>query len=180
MQVLKRLIALIGLLVFGIALPVGPHAGERGKGPVEVTSVLVELTPPQGQGEERKEIVLCWEAAVDKGSVFGFAANGGDTPPGLGHEGYRETFQVPGMAVEIDKRRTEELGRKLANERVTVAVLTLTYHRKLQPGTWSFCVHSIPPSAGGLRLLGKVHVLIEGGTGTPSPQKNARPGEKSP
>jgi hypothetical protein len=180
MRVPKRLIALVGLLVFALAVLAGPHAGRRGKDPVEVTSALVELTPPEGEGLERKEVVLCWETAVDNGSVF--AVNEGPTPPDQGEDKQArwDTFQVPGLAVEIDKQRTEELGRKLAEERVTVVALALTYHRKLQTGSWTFGVHSIPPRPGSLRLLGKVRVLIERSTATPLLPRGTRPGERSP
>jgi hypothetical protein len=177
MRVLKRLLALVGLLAFGIALLAGPRAGQGSKDPVEVTTELVELAPPQGESEEGKEVVLCWETAVDKGSKF--AVNDGYTPPDLSEnkQANWEAFQVPGLAVEINKRRTEELNRKLARERVTVVVLGLSYHRKLQTGSWTFGVHSIPPRPGGLRLLGKVRVLVDANLAPPSGQKNDRSGE---
>jgi hypothetical protein len=181
MRFLKRFLAVVGLLGVGVFLSAAPHAGERGKERVEATSTLVELTPPRDKDDVwRKEVVLCWEAAVDKGSRF--AVNDSFTPPDLGKDKQAnwELFQVPGLAVEIDKRRTEELACKLAGERVTVVVLALSYHRKFQAGSWSFGVHRIPPRSGGLRLLGKVRVLIEEDKAKPSGQKNARPGEKSP
>jgi hypothetical protein len=179
MRFSKEFLAFAGLLAAGVLLSAASHAGERGKDPVETTNTLVELTPPGDRDAEyRKEVVLCWETAADEGSVF--AVSGDFTPPDVSEnkEGIRQTFQVPGLAVEIDKQRTEELARKLAKERVTVVVLTLTYHRKLQTGSLSFGVHGIPPRSGGLRLLGKVRLLIEEEGGASPPEgKNARPGE---
>lgn len=176
----KRFSALLALLAGGVVLAAAPQSGERGKDRVESTSVFVELMPPKDRDEIwGKEIILCWDTAVDKGSRFGFAANGGFTPPDLSTEGYRETFQVPGLAVEIDKRRTEKLSHKMAKEGVTLVVFRLTYHRKLQTGSWAFGVHSIPPKTWGLRLPGKVRLLIEKDSAAPPDGKNARSRERS-
>lgn len=179
MRFVKQFLALAAVLAAVVTRPAAPHAGERGKGRTEVTSVLVELTPPRDRDEERgKEVILLWEPAMDRGTAFGF-------PYPDGRKAWEftcDTFKVPGLEVKIDKRRTDELRCKLAKLKtgVTVVVLGLNYHKKLQRGSWWFEVHGIPPRPGGLRLLGKVHVLIEEDPAAPCPAgKNARPGKGS-